>query len=132
MSFSLKCPAIPPLAGGKLQNRIGTKILDVSFFIAVVQLILIIAYIAGADLGDLIARLPQTANAYLIMAIPIQLFQSLGNAGGGGGPQLVRPEMGRMEQLVKRFNVRKLEFCNLIAGKDSKDKTKLELEGTAA
>ena len=64
------------------------------------------------------------------MAIPIQLFQSLGNA--GGGPQLVRPEMGRMEQLVKRFNVRKLEFCNLIAGKDSKDKTKLELEGTAA
>ena len=48
-------------------------------FIAVVQLVLIIAYIAGADLGDLITRLPQTADVDLVMAVPIQLFQSLGN-----------------------------------------------------
>lgn len=40
--------------------------------------------------------------------------------------------MGCMEQLVKRFNVRKLEFCNLIADEDGKDKTERELEGTGA
>ena len=50
----------------------------------------------------------------------------------GMGPQLLWSEMGCMEQFVKRFNVRKLEFCNLIAGEDGKDKTELELEGTAA
>ena len=40
-------------------------------FIAVVQLVLIIAYIAGADLGDLITRLPQTADVDLVMAVRI-------------------------------------------------------------
>ncbi len=104
--------------------------MNISPFIAVVQLVSIIAYIVGADPGDLITRLPQTADADLIMAIPVQLFQSLGEA--GGGPQLLWSEMGCMEQFVKRFNVRKLEFCNLIAGEDGKDKTELELEGTAA
>ena len=54
--------------------------MNISPFIAVVQLVSIIAYIAGADPGDLIARLPQTADADLIMAIPVQLFQSLGDA----------------------------------------------------
>ena len=105
--------------------------MNISPFIAVVQLVLIIAYIAGADLGDLITRLPQTADVDLVMAVPVQLFQSLGDAGGGREPQLLWSEMGCMEQLVKRFNVRKLEFCNLIAGEDGKDKTELELEGTA-
>ncbi len=104
--------------------------MNIPLFIAVVQLVLIIAYIAGADLGDLITRLPQTADVDLVIAAPAQLFQSLGDA--GGGPQLLWSEMGCMEQLVKRFNVRKLEFCNLIAGEDGKDKTELELEGTAA
>ena len=54
--------------------------MNISPFIAVVQLVWIIAYRVGADPGELIPRLPQTADADLIMAIPVQLFQSLGDA----------------------------------------------------
>ena len=106
--------------------------MNISPFIAVVQLVSIIAYIVGADPGDLITRLPPDSGRGSDNGNPGPTVPESWRCVRGRGPQLLWSEMGCMEQFVKRFNVRKLEFCNLIAGEDGKDKTELELEGTAA
>ena len=112
------------------------KILDVSFFVPVFQLVYIVVHIHGADLSDLIAALPQTADADLTDLIAVfapivlraQPLKGLGNACGGGSPQLIRPEMGGIKQFVKRFDIRNLKFCDLIVGEDNQDEAKLGLE----
>jgi hypothetical protein len=104
------------------------KILDISPLIAVIQFLHIVVRIYGADPKNPIAVLLQALDVNLAVGVFVQLFKGLGNAGGGGSPQLIRPEMGGIKQFVKRFDIRTLKFCDPIVGEDNKDKAKLELE----
>jgi hypothetical protein len=104
------------------------KILDISPLIAVIQFLHIVVRIGGADPKDPIAVLLQALDVDLAVGVFVQLFKGLGDAGGGGSPQLIRPEMGGIKRFVKRFDIRDLKSCDLIVGEDDKDKVELELE----